>query len=348
MTPFPSPASSSTVTTDPMARLPTTTTLARTPSSIRRTSHMDMLPRGATIEAGVELLGGVRDLRTEPDGRGVILAQAQISALVGPGRILERLETTPTDDATKALIGIAVASGFRGAVDRALPEQRAAHTPLYLLLDELPVASLIAGYTDLYSRKPGEAESELRIAAQRSKADICAGWASDATMMVAIARDGRMPTPIGPEAPPLESSDDPLGWHAIPRLAPNSMRRRRRIDLIAGRPLRIDAMFRDSHVGPDGIETALHEYSLEATVDPDTLVVEHCLARPRVLPWSECPRAADSATRLVGHRLATLRDFVRRDLVGTSTCTHLNDLLRSIADCSAMSQWLARTAEDPR
>jgi hypothetical protein len=55
-----------------------------------------------------------------------------------------------------------------------------------------------------------------------------------------------------------------------------------------------------------------------------------CVATPRVLPWSECPQAAASAGRLVGQRVGDLRALVRDDLVGTSTCTHLNDLLSSL------------------
>jgi hypothetical protein len=33
----------------------------------------------------------------------------------------------------------------------------------------------------------------------------------------------------------------------------------------------------------------------------------------------------------VGHRVADLRGLVKDELVGTSTCTHLNDLLASLA-----------------
>ena len=34
--------------------------------------------------------------------------------------------------------------------------------------------------------------------------------------------------------------------------------------------------------------------------------------------------------------LAELRDRVRAEFVGTSTCTHLNDTLRAIADLDAL------------
>jgi hypothetical protein len=55
------------------------------------------------------------------------------------------------------------------------------------------------------------------------------------------------------------------------------------------------------------------------------------VATPRVLPWIECPGAATTAGRLVGRPVAGLRGLVRDELVGTSTCTHLNDLLASLS-----------------
>jgi hypothetical protein len=55
-----------------------------------------------------------------------------------------------------------------------------------------------------------------------------------------------------------------------------------------------------------------------------------------VLPWQECPQAIGSAPRLVGHTLAGLRPYVRGEFIGTSTCTHLNDVLRGLTDVDHM------------
>jgi hypothetical protein len=55
-----------------------------------------------------------------------------------------------------------------------------------------------------------------------------------------------------------------------------------------------------------------------------------------VLPWQECPGAVDSATRVAGMTLQELHFRVRDELAGTSTCTHLNDLLRSVADAGPL------------
>ncbi len=70
--------------------------------------------------------------------------------------------------------------------------------------------------------------------------------------------------------------------------------------------------------------------------DPATGTVLTCTATPRVLPWVECPAAAASAARLAGLSVAGLRDHVRTTLIGTSTCTHLNDTLRSLEDVAAL------------
>jgi hypothetical protein len=56
-----------------------------------------------------------------------------------------------------------------------------------------------------------------------------------------------------------------------------------------------------------------------------------------VLPWQECPGAIGSATRIQGMTLSAMRDRVRAEFVGISTCTHLNDTLRAIADLDALS-----------
>jgi len=115
------------------------------------------------------------------------------------------------------------------------------------------------------------------------------------------------------------------------------MRRRRLIDVAASGPmLHVSAMFRDTHVDQAGDETVLHEYELEMEVETETMVVRSCRATPRTLPWPECPAAGASARRLEGHPVDELRTLVRTDFRGTSTCTHLNDLLRSLGDVTVL------------
>jgi hypothetical protein len=203
----------------------------------------------------------------------------------------------------------------------------------------------LSGYGTLYAgHLPAPISDEVR---RGLPVDICAGWATPASLMVHIGREREIPTPDGPPAP-----HDAAGWHVMPPLEPGSMRRQRLVERTGAD---IWAMFRDTYTRPDGVTTVLHEYSVEATLtgggvgDDDvgddgdvgdvgdgTERFVSCVATPRVLPWTECPGAAASAGRLVGRRLAELPGLVRDELIGTSTCTHLNDLLASLSQAEQL------------
>jgi hypothetical protein len=128
------------------------------------------------------------------------------------------------------------------------------------------------------------------------------------------------------------------------------MRRLRRIDVgpRSGTTHPVDVFFRDSHVDGQGNETVVHEYSVTATVDVGTRTIVAIDAAPDVLPWPECPGAVGSATRLVGHPLAGLRPRVRKNFVGTSTCTHLNDVLRGLTDVDPLIDELLEATASSR
>jgi len=55
------------------------------------------------------------------------------------------------------------------------------------------------------------------------------------------------------------------------------------------------------------------------------------------VPWPECPAAVASAARLAGAPAEGLRGWVRDMFVGTTTCTHLNDTLRSLEDVAYLA-----------
>jgi hypothetical protein len=320
---------------------PTTATPLRPPNSLRRTSHIDMSFDDSGTGPRLWLRGRARDLFTDADHQGRVVAEAEVNAGLDEAHRLQTLTTTPHQPGLESLHGRVVGGGFRAALHQQIGASHAVRTPLYLLLDDLPVAALISGYTQLYRWGLGEIEPPDRGGeTSMLKADICSGWRRDGTMMVHLRAGGRFPAPVGPPAPALAGAEDPLAWHRVDDLAPGGMRRRRLVEVTRGdplRPLRVHAMFRDSHRGSDDIETVLHEYTVDAEVDPDTLVVLDCEATPRTLPWAECPAAAASAGRLRGQPVEGLRDFVRRELSGTTTCTHLNDLLRSLADVASLA-----------
>jgi hypothetical protein len=125
----------------------------------------------------------------------------------------------------------------------------------------------------------------------------------------------------------------------MPDLAPGQTRRIRRLDLVPeGSDLLADVMFRDSSVDPDGTERVVHEYAVSATIDRESLTITAIHADPRALPFlSDCPLAADSAAFLVGETVHELRRRVKAISRGPASCTHLNDLYRSMADIAVLA-----------
>jgi hypothetical protein len=331
------------------------TAAGRPAGSIRRTTNIDTSrPEGLQADAVID--ARARDLRTNLDGTTDVVAQVTLRARISPTRELLSIRTSPDIPALGGLVGVSVGPGFRSRVNEVVTEGCGDGTLLYLLLDDLPGATLVSGYA---LHRGGAFERGSRadappavpaVPAARplfdlsAQDDICAGWAHDATMMVHVRGTGSLPVPLGPPAPILEPVDDPLSWHAMADLPPHAVRRRRLLDLVMpppGQPEhQIDVHFRDSHVDDEGRETVMHEYTLTGTIDLDAGRVGTVSARARVLPWLECPGALASAQRVDGMELSLLRARIRKEFVGRSTCTHLNDSLRSLADVTALAREL--------
>jgi hypothetical protein len=284
----------------------------------------------------VYLHGRARDCWTAADGSVTELGSATLSATIELiARVVRHVEVTPPVAAMSRLAGAPAMSGFRAAADKAAPELRDARDLRYTLLDDVPVATLISGHALSASNLLGDVTKSGYLPV----ADQCAGFASNGQLLTSLKNGGTV-TPTGPKAPDLDHSDDTWAWHQVAALPRYAMRRRRRIDAYeesAGR-IGIDAMFRDTYVRSDGVETIIHEYTLVAVVDAETEVIVDSRATPRVLPWQECPGAVASAERIAGMTLSDLHFRVRQELFGTSTCTHLNDLLRSVADAASLIQ----------
>jgi hypothetical protein len=251
-------------------------------------------------------------------------------------RHISSIAVDPPVPGVATLVGLRAASGLRAEIERAAPGEVAASTLLALLLDDVPVTVLVSGHVL-------SAAGALHPRAGRRSAnpDLCAGWQRGGTIMIGVAELGRTPVAVGPTAPCLDRPDDPLAWHTSEPMPVHTMRRRRRLDLVDGDPVRVDALFRDSAVAEDGVERVIHEYAVTATLEREILRLHDVHADARVLPWVECPQAAASSHRLDGRTVHDLRTWVRQQLVGTSTCTHLNDVLRSLADLTALAAVLA-------
>jgi hypothetical protein len=292
----------------------------------RTTTHDTARPDGLLGDAVLVARG--RDLSTGLGAEVTELGTARLDARViyMRDRRIDSIAVEPHAD-LQGLVGLRASSGFRKALDEMLPDERATQSLRYQLLDEVPTAILVAGY----AIGAGGVRPQMSPEVLQSRADICAGWATGATILLEAPVIGHSPTVTGPVAPALTEVEDPLAWHHLDPLAPHGMRRWRRIDVWPdGEEIAVECFFRDSHVSEDGLETVLHEYTVTASVDPSSERFLSCQAAVGSLPWLECPGAVASATRLSGQPIDGLRSWVRDTFTGTSTCTHLNDTLRSL------------------
>ncbi|MGE0794779.1 MAG: DUF2889 domain-containing protein, partial [Acidimicrobiia bacterium] len=314
------------------------------------------------MEAGLTLRARGRDLGTGSAGSAAVGDTASITvATDGPARLVASIASEPAVEGIERLVGVPVVAGFRKAIAGRLPDLASTGSLAALLLDDLTGAAIVSGSASGRAAielgipwppgRPGPegsgtegdggveggggvARPRIRIGGPGPA--VCIGHVAGGVMAVRTA-EGRPLLGQGPAVPDLTRADDPLGWHDDPALPPRSMRRRRRIDVWRDpEGVVVDTHFRDSHVEADGVETAVHEYEVTALLDPATLVVRAVDVRPRSLPGPECPGAAASAQRIVGEPVGILRDLVRAELRGETTCTHLNDQLRALADAPAL------------
>jgi hypothetical protein len=327
---------------------PTTTTPARRPGSVRRTTAITSL-RPDGLQGPLHQHGRGRDLATRIDGTTEVVAEAATDLVVEytQGMLVREFTVTPDVRGAEALVGARAGGGFRKVLDLHTEAERGSLS--YLLLDDVPGATLVSGMAmtiaaderavDLDAWRDRVNKTEIRL----QQADICAGWQSGGTLLANL-EDGRPPVLLGPDAPDVRDATDPLGWIALDPLPAYATRRVRRLDVWTdGEVVHADVWFRDTCTDGQARETVVHEYTVDATVGPDTMEITGCTAEARVLPWVECPQAVGSADRLVGWKVDDLRPEARTQLVGPSTCTHLNDVLRGLEDL----HWLTDLLPNP-
>jgi hypothetical protein len=315
--------------------------------SARRTTSIDTSrPGGLDQESVVD--ARARDLITGPSHGAVDQHEQSFRARIGPDRHLIAIESDPPEPRLAHLIGSFVGSGFRATMAATLPDHAARQSLLYALLDDLPGATLVSGYAVQRGRPAAASPPPVSPTFEnhvRASEDMCAGWASDATIMVAFREKGSIPAPLGPPAPTLERPSDGLSWHAMAPLPRQATRRRRRLDLMLTGEARehraFDSHFRDSYRDAVGEETVVHEYVVKGTLDDAVTEIDQLETEARVLPWVECPGAVVSSDRMSKKPLIALRAQVRNEFVGTSTCTHLNDAFRFLSDAIPLHSLLS-------
>lgn len=311
----------------------------RLPGSVRRTTSIDLVrPEG--LRGPLVITGRGRDLATGTGGASTVVGEASTEVTVDylGDRTVTGVRSTPVDPGLQVLVGASAGSGFRRQLAERCPELVRSGSILHQLLDDVTPGTLISGSAlarQGFVRFDAEARARLPV-------DICAGWQDGGAMLDAVAETGVPLLGWGPAAPALEEPGDAVGWHRMEDLPPMSLRRRRRTDLVPGEQgsIHVDARFRDSYWEDDGTETVVHEYGVAATFDPATWELSAIAVVPGPLPAPECPMAVPSAQRLVGVAAPRFRDEVRTSFTGTSTCTHLNDVLRSLADAPIL--WAVR------
>jgi hypothetical protein len=313
----------------------------RRPGSVRRTGSILMTwPDG--IAAGLLMRGRARDLLTRQDGTPEVLAEGEMTVTVGMDRIIRSIATSPEHPTIEQLVGAQGGSNLRAAIDEAAPGERERGTPLHFLLDDIAGTSLISGFALLQAMREGRSEVAGLMSASDRPAPaeglgvrkgriICSGLRPGGYAQQ--AREGAGVGGLFIRTAGDLVSDDEWAWHEMQPPDGITMRRRRRIDAWRdGDAVAVDVHFRDSVWDPGGAELALHEYTVQATIDLEAGTLRGVEAVPRVLPFPECPWAAPHAAQLVGLDVGGFRTDVQQTLTELDCCTHLNDMLRGLTE----------------
>lgn len=312
----------------------------RRPGSIRRTMSVDVdWPDDDPVAARFQ--GRARDIVTPADGGApIVLASDAIEGRFADRRTIASVDSLPSREDVRSLSGERAGSNLRHAIDRVLHAERVSGAPLYLLLDDLAGASLVcmwgwARWHPNYMAEQREQNAEsFNIASMEG---VCIGFRPGSTALLHPPGQG---APNSAHVLPLPNPEDPEGWHDFPagQGGGANFRRARLIDIWREDGLiRVESLFQDSCSLPDtDMREAIHEYRLQATADAATGELLSLEASPGTLPHAECPAAMVNLGILIGTPMIELRETVLDRLKRTAGCTHLNDMVRSLAEAPVL------------
>lgn len=332
----------------PFARQSAGPAPARRAGSIRRTTSIDSDWPDGFGQAWI-MAGRARDLLTSFKGEAVELARGDFRIRTSPIREILEISATPDHPRLQEMVGVRAGGASRHALAATLGDIRG--TPTFQLLDDFAGASLVAGW--IWSRWIDDWQAAMRSKGTQSTAgnkggmlNICTGFTEGASSLSeggGVDHEHQSSTEVGPLANP----NDPAGWHTMPeQVARPLARRARRIDIWrAEGVLKVDAGFQDSGPNPEGTRTAIHEYRVYAEIDEASETLLSLQALPLILPFRECPGASMKAARMVGQNVPEFRQAVLDTLAGTLGCTHLNDVLRALADVPALARLLPKAPD---
>ena len=291
--------------------------------------------------AGDTVLDGrARDLRTNGDGTATVLAEASLRMVTDPRRIIKEIGSAPGCRGLRepgrrvGHVRLPAAAGRdRGGRD-------AGGTPLYQLLDDVPGATLVSGAAwqrwydmDVYLELKADVS-------QRVMTDVCTGYQQGSSALQPDGtlrwRQDRQP------AVDIDAVDDDLAWHphAAPRGGDDAARPPdRRVGGRPGDPRR--------RVLPGLLDAARGRAAVDPRVHADRAGRPGNGDGARGDPGARgcCPTTSArwpsrNVAALAGLPLGELRGAVLERLRGPLGCTHLNDMLRALADVPALARQL--------
>jgi len=334
---------------DAAIRQPAGVAPPRRPGSVRRTMTLDAIwPEGQ--RGLVHFFGDCRDCATtEPEAPPTLIAQSHIDAIVDD-RVIRGITAIPPHPHTDALAGARAGGHLRARIAEVMPVEKAQAAPLYLMLDDMAGATLVCRWAwEVNRHAPGSDYRREALAPRSVMEGVCIGFRPGSSALDALDAPERShnASRVGPLVDPA----DPPGWHALVDRGGVNYRRARRIDVWhADGLLHIDSGFQDSasivdvnspDFTGDGTRMAIHEYRIFATADLAAGRLSSLAAVPGTLPYAECRAAPTNITHLIGTPMEDLRDRVLELLAKTAGCTHLNDMLRALADVPALAARIA-------
>ena len=282
----------------------------------------------------MKMIGLGRDIVTGADAKRIeVIDKTRFDIIASPRREILQISCEPPVERIENLVGARAGGHSRALLAEALAEEQADGKVIYQLLDDFAGASLVAGWawsrwTDAWS-KPGSSSDKPKLPIM---VGICAGFRPGAGSLTdegTPRHDIQSSAPV----PDLRNPEDPAGLYDWALQTGVGMRRARWLDVSAtSAGFAVRAGFQDSATDPSGGRVAVHEYRVEALVEPQNLTLKSVEADPRVLPYAECPGAVPHTKRMIGKPIDAFRRDVIETLSGTLGCTHLNDVLRGFAD----------------
>jgi hypothetical protein len=291
-------------------------------------------------------IGRVRDYRTPADGgAGRVLDAAEFRAMLAQDKTITSIAADPAPPGIDRLVGVRGGNHLRLFIKETMPQLISEGMPIYLALDDISGTALVSAFAwsqwhDDWAERLRERMAEGDFERMMSeRVNICWGLQEGNS---GVSPSGPPRNVAEADAGHLVNPADPQGWHDLPESDGPGFRRARRIDVTrdAAGLVRVDAAFQDSAKRRDGGRVAIHEYNLAVTADPDTLEILTLAPEARILPFSECPGAIHNTQRLIGSRIADIRDDVLAQLRGPEGCTHLNDALRALAEVPKLAGYL--------